>query len=146
MANLLAAEGITATPVWMSGETRLQLTVIDRAMEQRAFYAPAVPFTAADRGEFRRRFVNLLPGANAVCLCGSGPDAAAVAFMPELLVLARGLPTLLDSSGEGLRRGLTAAPLIVKVNRAEAETLPGRRLTTAEVGCPVMPSVVHCSQ
>ena len=49
VANLLAAEGIAATPAWMSGETRLQVTVIDRALEQRAFYAPAVPFTASDR-------------------------------------------------------------------------------------------------
>ena len=37
VANLLAAEGIAATPAWMSGETRLQVTVIDRALQQRAF-------------------------------------------------------------------------------------------------------------
>ena len=68
VANLLAAEGIAATPAWVSGETRLQITVIDRALEQRAFYAPAAPFTAADRAEFRRRFEDLLPEADAVCL------------------------------------------------------------------------------
>ena len=28
VANLLAAEGIAATPAWVSGETRLQITVI----------------------------------------------------------------------------------------------------------------------
>ena len=90
VANLLAAEGIAATPAWVSGETRLQITVIDRALEQRAFYAPAVPFTADDRAEFRRRFEDLLPGADAVCLCGSAPDAAAAELVPELLALARG--------------------------------------------------------
>ena len=49
-------------------------------------------------------------------------------LMPELLTWrGRGLPTLLDSSGDGLRQGVTAAPHIVKVNRAEAEVLMGRR-------------------
>jgi tagatose 6-phosphate kinase len=134
VADLLAAEGIAATPAWMSGETRLQITVIDRALEQRAFYAPAVPFTADDRVEFRRRFTDLLPGAAAVCLCGSAPDAVAAALVPELLALARdrGLPTLLDSSGKGLRQGVTAVPRILKVNLAEAEALLGCRLMTPE--------------
>jgi tagatose 6-phosphate kinase len=134
VAKLLAAEGIAATPAWVSGETRLQITVIDRALEQRAFYAPAASFTVADRAEFRRRFENLLPDAAAVCLCGSAPDATAAALVPELLTQARrcGLPTLLDSSGEGLRQGVTAAPCIIKVNLAEAEALLGRRLVTPE--------------
>ena len=44
----------------------------------------------------------------------------------------RGLPTLLDSSGEGLRQGVTAAPRIIKVNLAEAEALLGRKLVTPE--------------
>jgi 1-phosphofructokinase family hexose kinase len=134
VANLLAAEGIAATPAWMSGETRLQITVIDRTSEQRAFYAPAVQFTAADRAEFRRQFEELLPGADAVCMSGSAPDATAAELVPELLTLARdrGLPTLLDSSGDGLRQGVTAAPRIIKANLAEAEVLLGCKLVTPE--------------
>ena len=93
-----------------------------------------MPFTASDRAEFRRRFKALLPDSEAVCLCGSTPDATAAELMPELLTLAlaRGLPTLLDSSGDGLRQGVTAAPHIVKVNRAEVEVLLGRGLATPE--------------
>jgi tagatose 6-phosphate kinase len=132
VASLLAAEGIAATPAWVSGETRLQITVVDRALVQRAFYAPAAPFTAADRTEFRRRFDALLPGADAVCFCGSAPDPTAAALVPELLTLAQrsGLPTLLDSSGEGLRQGVTAVPRTIKVNLAEAAALLGRELVS----------------
>ena len=132
VANLLAAEGIAATPAWVTGETRLQITVVDRALVQRSFYAPAAPFTAADRAKFRRRFEDLLPGADAVCISGSAPDAKAAELVPELLTLARDrrLPTLLDSSGEGLKQGVTAAPRIIKVNLAEAEALLGRKLVT----------------
>ena len=134
VASLLAVEGIAATPAWVSGETRLQITVIDRAFEQRAFYAPAVPFTEDDRAEFRRRFAELLPGAAAVCICGSAPDATSALLVPELLGLAQrsGKPTLLDSSGEGLRQGVTAGPRIIKVNLAEAAALLGRRLVAPE--------------
>ena len=58
----------------------------------------------------------------------------AAGLVPELLALARdrGLPTLLDSSGEGLRQGVTAAPRIIKVNLAEAAALLGRKLVTPE--------------
>jgi fructose-1-phosphate kinase PfkB-like protein len=74
-----------------------------------------------------------------VALCGSSPGPLADGLFPELLRAAaggtsslegRGLLTLLDSSGAGLRHGLTAAPTIVKVNRAEAEGLLGRPLPT----------------
>ena len=134
MANLLIAEGIAVTPAWVSGETRLQITVVDRALLQRSFYAPAASFTAVDRVEFRRRFEDLLPGADAVCLCGSAPDAMAAELVPELLTLARarGLPTLLDSSGEGLKQGVTAAPRIIKVNLAEAAALLRRELAASD--------------
>ena len=58
----------------------------------------------------------------------------AAELVPEFLALARdrGLPTLLDSSGEGLRQGVTAAPRILKVNLAEAEALLGRGVMTLE--------------
>jgi len=41
-------------------------------------------------------------------------------------------PTILDSSGEGLRRGLGAAPTVMKPNRLELEELDGRRLRTLQ--------------
>ena len=132
VANLLADEGIAATPAWMSGETRLQITVVDRHYEQRSFFAPNGPFTPEDAHEIRTQFERLLPVVSAVCLCGSAPAPEAAAIFPELVTLARrrGLPTLLDSSGEGLRLGVTARPDIVKANLAEAAALLGRDLST----------------
>lgn len=134
VAHLLAAEGIAATPAWMSNETRLQITVVDRRHEQRSFFAPNGPFTPEDAHVIRTQFERLLPAASAVCLCGSAPAQEAAALFPELITLARrrGLPTLLDSSGEGLRQGVTAAPRIIKANRAEAATLLGRELVTSD--------------
>ena len=42
------------------------------------------------------------------------------------------MPTLLDSSGEGLKQGVVATPRIVKVNLAEAVALLGRELLTPD--------------
>ena len=136
VAELLAGEGIATTPAWMSGETRLQVTVVDRDTTQRAFYAPAAPFSADDRAEFQRCFEDLLPdtgaGCAAVCLCGSASSPEAAGLFPELIASAqrRGLTTLLDSSGDGLRLGIAARPAIVKCNLAEASALLGRDLAS----------------
>ena len=132
VADLLAAEGIAATPAWVSSETRLQITVVDRHFEQRSFFAPSGSFTPADAHEVRAQFERFLPAAKAVCLCGSAPAPEAAALFPELLSLAqdRGLSTLLDSSGEGLRLGIAARPTIVKCNLAEASALLGRDLSS----------------
>ena len=134
VANLLAAERIAATPAWMSSETRLQITVVDRHYEQRSFFAPNGPFTPEDAREIRAQFERRLPEASAACLCGSAPAPESAALFPELITLARrrNLPTLLDSSGEGLRQGVIAAPRIIKVNLAEAAALLGRELATSD--------------
>ncbi len=63
VANLLAAEGIAATPAWVSGETRLQITVVDRHYEQRSFYrAERRRSPRTTQAQFRRRFEACLPG------------------------------------------------------------------------------------
>lgn len=121
IAVLMEAEEYESTPAWVQGESRLQATVITAAGEQRAFYAPAAPMSAVDAAACRRHFLQLLPQAWAVCLCGSTPGGYADALFTELLALAhaQGRLTLLDSSGRGLQAGLASRPDIVKVNRAE---------------------------
>ncbi len=133
VASLLATEGIATTPAWVSSETRLQITVVDRRFEQRSYFAPNGPFRPEDARAIRAQFEGLLPAASAVCLCGSAPSPEAAALFLELITLARrrGLPTLLDSSGDGLRQGVTAAPRIIKVNLAEASALLGPELATS---------------
>ena len=134
VAERLAADGIETIPAWVSGDTRVMITVVDRAYEQRAYFAPGAPFTAADASALRARFDEALEGASAVCLCGSSPGALADPLFPEMLALAaaRGLPTLLDTYGEALRLGLEARPTVVKANQAEAAALLGRALEMAD--------------
>ena len=101
---------------------------------QRSFFAPNGAFTREDADAVRTQFERLLPAASAVCLCGSAPAPEAAVLFPELLAMARrrGLHTLLDSSGLGLKLGVAAAPHVVKANLAEASALLGRTLATHE--------------
>lgn len=130
VAELLAGESFTFTPIWVTGETRLQITVVDDAAAQYAFFAPAASLIDAEAATAQACFQALLPQAAAVCLCGSSPGPVADRLFPALVDAARrcGVPTLLDSSGEALRLGMTARPDFVKVNRAEAAALLGRDL------------------
>lgn len=66
----------------------------------------------------------------AVSLSGSlPPGAPAGIYRAWVMKFARrGIPTVLDSSGQALRQGLLARPWLIKPNRAEAEELLGRRL------------------
>jgi tagatose 6-phosphate kinase len=133
-AELLEAEGIEKTVAWVSGDTRVAITIVDRDYQQRAFFTPSAPVTPEDLSLIRKRFEEALAGAKAMCLCGSSPAPQADCLFPEFLHRAtqQGIPTLLDTYGDALRLGLEAAPTIVKINRAEASVLLGRPLGTLE--------------
>jgi tagatose 6-phosphate kinase len=133
VAEVWQADPFEGAPVWVSGETRLQITVIDGRGTQRAFYAPAAPFAAEDAAAAEATFDTLLPGANAVCLCGSSPGAAADPLYERFIRQARerGALTLLDSYGAALAAGLRGRPDVVKVNAAEAGGLLGREVKGA---------------
>ncbi|MFB7829618.1 1-phosphofructokinase family hexose kinase [Streptomyces hydrogenans] len=78
---------------------------------------------------FRARYAELLTGAAAVALCGSLPPGVHVGAYADLVRTARaaGVPVLLDTSGEPLRRGIAARPDLVKPNADELAGLTGSR-------------------
>ena len=124
------ADPFETTPVWVSGETRLQITVIDRHGTQRAFYAPAADFTTEDAGHAVKEFERLVTGASAVCVCGSSPGPAADPIYGRFITQARenGLLTLVDTYGLALHNAMAAWPDVVKVNLVEAEGFLGRKI------------------
>ena len=131
-ADTLREEGLDATVAWISGETRLMVTLVDANDHQQAFFAPNTPFSPRDFDTIRQEFSCLVQKADNVCVCGSSPAPEADELFAYVIREAarNGCPTLLDSSGGGLRAGLSARPTVVKVNLAEAEGLLGRPLPT----------------
>ncbi|MFB7836571.1 1-phosphofructokinase family hexose kinase [Streptomyces sp. NPDC056056] len=128
-------EQLAATPVHdalveTAGPTRRTVAIVDTASgDTTQLNEPGPTVTAAEWTVFRTRFSALLDGAAAVALCGSLPPGIHVGAYAELVRLARtaGVPVLLDTSGEPLRRGIAARPDLVKPNADELAQLTGTR-------------------
>lgn len=121
---------LTDALVPVAGGTRRTLAVADRATgDTTQFNEPGPHITAAEWTAFLRSYEELLTGADAVALCGSLPPGIHVGAYAELIRPARsaGVPVLLDTSGEPLRRGIAARPDIVKPNADELAQLTGSR-------------------
>ncbi|MBD0712365.1 MULTISPECIES: 1-phosphofructokinase family hexose kinase [unclassified Streptomyces] len=126
----LAATPVRDELVETAGATRRTVAVVDAASgDTTQLNEPGPTVTPAEWVAFRTRFLALLDGAAAVALCGSLPPGIHVGAYAELVRLARaaGVPVLLDTSGEPLRRGIAARPDLVKPNADELAQLTGAR-------------------
>lgn len=101
----------------------------ERGGDTTQFNEPGPLVSADEWRAFTEAYEGLLDGADAVALCGSLPPGVHVGAYAELVRRARaaGVPVLLDTSGEPLRRGVAARPDLVKPNAEELALLTGAR-------------------
>ncbi|MFD3806070.1 1-phosphofructokinase family hexose kinase [Streptomyces sp. NPDC058611] len=129
--DLLAhSPGVTDALVPCAGTTRRTVAVVDAASgDTTQFNEPGPLITAPEWSAFLTRYDALLAGAEAVALCGSLPPGVPVGAYAVLVRTARaaGVPVLLDTGGEALRRGVAARPEVIKPNAAELAELTGSR-------------------
>lgn len=121
---------VTDALVPVAGDTRRTLAVVDRATgDTTQFNEPGPHVTAGEWTAFLGSYGELLGAADAVALCGSLPPGIHVGAYADLVRLARtaGVPVLLDTSGEPLRRGIAARPDLIKPNADELAQLTGSR-------------------
>lgn len=125
---------LTGTPnvadalVPVEGATRRTVAVVDaRSGDTTQLNEPGPVIAPAEWSAFQEAYEGLLADADAVALCGSLPPGVPVGAYAALVRTARaaGVPVLLDTSGEPLRRGVAARPDIVKPNADELAELTG---------------------
>ncbi|MFJ1637361.1 1-phosphofructokinase family hexose kinase [Streptomyces sp. NPDC088256] len=124
---------LTDALVTVAGNTRRTIAVVDRATGDTTQLNEPGPLVTADEWTaLLGRYEELLAGADAVALCGSLPPGIHVGAYAELVRSARaaGVPVLLDTSGEPLRRGIAARPDLIKPNADELAQLTGSREPT----------------
>ncbi|MFB7952280.1 1-phosphofructokinase family hexose kinase [Streptomyces sp. NPDC056045] len=129
-APAAAPAPITDALVTVAGNTRRTIAVVDRTTGDTTQLNEPGPLVTADEWTaFLGRYEELLAGADAVALCGSLPPGIHVGAYAELVRPARaaGVPVLLDTSGEPLRRGIAARPDLIKPNADELAQLTGSR-------------------
>ncbi|MZF87233.1 1-phosphofructokinase family hexose kinase [Streptomyces sp. SID5643] len=126
--KLAAVPGLVDALVPLSGSTRRTVAVVDeRTGDTTQLNEPGPTVAPVEWSAFQEAYADLLPVASAVALCGSLPPGVPVGAYAGLIRTARsfGLPVLLDTSGEPLRRGVAARPDIIKPNADELAELTG---------------------
>lgn len=112
------------TLVWPGGSCKLNRAAFPGLAPDKALAAAQNVIPASTRG---------LSGGVAI-LSGSLPPSLPADFYARAIssLKAGGWTTVLDTSGEALRRGLEAGPDLVKPNKEECEELAGFALRTSE--------------
>ncbi|MFJ9472377.1 1-phosphofructokinase [Streptomyces caniferus] len=125
---LLAETEVTDALVPVGGATRRTVAVVDASSSDTTqLNEPGPTVSPAEWDTFLGTYRELLGEARAVALCGSLPPGVPVDVYARLTRAARsaGVPVLLDTSGEPLRRGLAARPDLAKPNADELAALTG---------------------
>lgn len=126
--RLTESAGVVDALLPVAGPTRRTIAVVDeRTGDTTQLNEPGPQIAPAEWGAFLDHYEELLTDASAVALCGSLPPGVPVGAYAGLIKTARaaGVPVLLDTSGEPLRRGVAARPDLVKPNAVELAELTG---------------------
>ncbi|MFV0135160.1 1-phosphofructokinase family hexose kinase [Streptomyces sp. HMX87] len=126
--RLTGMSGVVDALVPVAGTTRRTIAVVDELTgDTTQLNEPGPTVTPAEWSAFQEAYQGLLAGADAVALCGSLPPGVPVGAYAGLVRTARaaGVPVLLDTSGEPLRRAVAARPDVIKPNAEELAELTG---------------------
>ncbi|KUN07457.1 1-phosphofructokinase [Streptomyces yokosukanensis] len=126
--RLSGTAGLTDALLPVTGATRRTIAVVDELSgDTTQLNEPGPQISRPEWATFLAHYEALLPSMSAVALCGSLPPGVPVGAYANLVRVARtrGVPVLLDTSGEPLRRGVAARPDLIKPNAGELAELTG---------------------
>ena len=129
-------EGITTSFIWVEGETRTNVTLLERGHEQRPIQiteqGPTVPPDALKR--LLTQYKRALNRARYVFLGGSLPPGVPAQFYQELTHIAhqRRIPVIVNAAGEPLAHALLEKPWLVKPDTRQHTEIAGASLKTPE--------------
>lgn len=131
MAERLAADGMESRPVWVAGETRECLSVLDRSTGRLTeFYEAGPAITELDWAAVEAAIAAAVaedPAGTLVVVSGSLPVGAPADAHARAMRVARegGARAVVDVGGAALAGALTERPWLAKVNALEASQATG---------------------
>jgi 1-phosphofructokinase family hexose kinase len=125
--------GIATDFVWVTGETRTNVSLVTEAHDhylKANEKGPEVP--PAKQQELLDKIAAQAQRGDWWALAGSLPPGVAADFYARIISLLnrQGAQAILDASGEPLRLGCTEKPYLVKPNAEEARALTGQPMDT----------------
>ncbi|HWR34571.1 MAG TPA: 1-phosphofructokinase [Clostridia bacterium] len=117
--------------VRVPGQTRVNMTVVDRAGQATSFFGPGPEVAPSSLASLDALLRFWLQAGRVLVLAGSLPPGIPTDTFASYVHMARecGVKVILDADGDALRHGVTARPDLIKPNIAEAERLVGKKLT-----------------
>ncbi len=131
MADALRAEAVPHSVVPIDGETRTNITLVSPGHSTK-INEGGTAMTSAQTDELTARVLEESAAARIVLVCGSLPPGIADDYPAYLAALlnARGVETVVDTSGAPLSLALAGNPGLIKPNVHELSELTGREIRT----------------
>lgn len=132
----LLEKGVTANCVWIEGENRTNVTVIQKGMEYHPLKiheeGPWVPPKALE--SFLRKYQHMLPRAEYVVLAGALPPGIPEDFYQVLVRAAKeqGVKVVVHAGRRPLREAIQEGPYFVKPDVREELVVAGMPVRTEE--------------
>jgi 1-phosphofructokinase len=129
--RFFAKKGIEDRCVRIAGQTRIGVKVIDEVQRQTTdINFPGQMPSLADVEHLFDILQELAARTEWFALSGSIPAGVSSGIYREMVKTLAGKKVVLDTSGEGFRQAVAAAPSLIKPNVDELQELAGERLNT----------------
>ena len=129
--RFFARKGIEDRCVRIAGQTRIGVKVIDEAQRQTTdINFPGQTPSLADIEHLFDILQELATVTEWFVLSGSIPAGVSTGIYREMVKTLTGKKVILDTSGEGFRQAVTAAPSLIKPNVDELREFAGEQLDT----------------
>jgi 1-phosphofructokinase family hexose kinase len=135
LENGLKGMDIDTEFIWVSGETRTNISIVTESHDQYIKVNEKGPFVDEEKQqELLDKIAFLARKGDWWVLAGSLPPGIGDDFYAQVVdcINDHQARAILDSSGEALRRGCAANPYLVKPNLEEAKILSGLSLNTTK--------------
>lgn len=127
--------GIETDFVWVAGETRTNVSIVNEAHDHYIkANEPGPTISEEDQGRLLEKVHRLARTGDWWVLAGSLPPGVPAIIYAELLAILEvaGAQAILDTSGEALRYGCGGRPLLAKPNETELGKLTGLPVQSEE--------------
>jgi 1-phosphofructokinase family hexose kinase len=135
VVQLLAARGVETEFVWVDGDTRINVVIIDEgAGTHTTVTTTTMTVSPAHIDMLLNRVHTAMREASVLVTGGSLPFGVPPSFYADVIQIGRdaGVPVIFDAAEPNLSAGLRAHPTIIKPNRDELSALLKRPVRTLE--------------
>lgn len=134
LEQLAYRDGLCGRFIHVNAETRCCINILDEKHRSTEFLEPGEEVTEQEMERFMTEFGKICMDAQVVTMSGSVPRGVGKDIYRILTekVKSWGKKVILDTSGELLREGISAAPDMIKPNQEELSMLLGRPVSSMD--------------